>query len=84
MLFLKAAKNMKRSIKFLSLAFLTLITSGSILFAQNSEKVGRIEGGGPNSYKFIGCQIIEDGNVVVMVGGRCGSGTHACIANPCY
>ena len=59
------------------------MTTGSILVSKDAKAVLPDDGGGNGTQKFIGCTISEEGTII-MVGGRCGSGTHACIANPCY
>jgi hypothetical protein len=76
--FPKSSNKMKR-IKLLTLLLTITMTSIAILSSKKANAVAVPDG----SQKFIGCTISEEGTVI-MVGGRCGSGTHACIANPCY
>lgn len=71
---------MKKNVRLSMAPLFVALLSVAILGSNSANAKVAPETG---SLKFIGCTISEEG-VVIMVGGRCGPGTHACISNPCY
>lgn len=72
---------MKISIKFLTIALVIAMTSGSILISKDAKAV--LPDGAGATKKLVVCGSGDENGTTTM-GNTCTSGSNVCISNPCY